>query len=88
MRGPHPHVPGDSSEILGIDHPGVFEGQECHDHVREIQSKNFKGHSFWARGYYVSTVGVDEAKIRKYIQNQAINDTVEDKYDSDLSDPF
>jgi putative transposase len=50
--------------------------------------KNFKGHSFWARGYYVSTVGLDEAKIRKYIQNQAINDSVEDKYDSDPSDPF
>jgi len=30
--------------------------------------KNFMGHSFWARGYYVSTVGLDEAKIRKYIQ--------------------
>jgi len=50
--------------------------------------KNFKGHSFWARGYYVSTVGLDEAKIRRYIQNQEINDTIEDKYDSDLSDPF
>ena len=50
--------------------------------------KNFKGHSFWARGYYVSTVGLDEGKIRKYIQNQAINDSVEDKYDSDPSDPF
>jgi len=50
--------------------------------------KNFKGHSFWARGYYVSTVGLDEAKIRRYIQNQDINDTIEDKYDSDLSDPF
>ena len=50
--------------------------------------KNFKGHSFWARGYYVSTVGLDEAKIRKYIQNQDINETVEDKYDSDPSDPF
>ena len=50
--------------------------------------KNFKGHSFWARGYYVSTVGLDEAKIRKYIQNQEMNESVEDKYDSDLSDPF
>ena len=50
--------------------------------------KNFKGHSFWARGYYVSTVGLDEGKIRKYIKNQEISDTVEDKYDSDLSDPF
>jgi len=50
--------------------------------------KNFKGHSFWARGYYVSTVGLDEAKIRKYIKNQEIKEEVEDKYDSDLSDPF
>jgi putative transposase len=50
--------------------------------------RNFKGHSFWARGYYVSTVGLDEAKIRKYIKEQEINDSIEDKYDSDLSDPF
>ncbi len=47
--------------------------------------RNFKGHSFWARGYYVSTVGLDEAKIRKYIKDQEINDSIEDKYDSDLS---
>ena len=26
------------------------------------------GRSFWARGYCVSTVGLDEAKIRKYIR--------------------
>jgi putative transposase len=50
--------------------------------------RNFKGHSFWARGYYVSTVGLDEARIRKYIKNQDINESIEDKYDTDLSDPF
>ena len=50
--------------------------------------RNFKGHSFWARGYYVSTVGLDEAKIRKYIQEQEVNETVEDKYDNDPSNPF
>lgn len=50
--------------------------------------KNVKGHSFGARGYYVSTVALDEAKIRRYIKDQEISDTVEDKYDSDLSDPF
>ncbi len=50
--------------------------------------RNFRGHSFWARGYYVSTVGLDEAKIRKYIKNQEVNESVEDEYDSDLSDPF
>jgi putative transposase len=50
--------------------------------------RNFKGHSFWARGYYVSTVGLDEAKIRRYIKNQQDNDTIEDKYDNDPTDPF
>ena len=28
------------------------------------------GRSFWARGYCVSTIGLDEAMIRQYIQNQ------------------
>lgn len=50
--------------------------------------KNFKGHNFWARGYYVSTVGLDEAKVRKYIKEQEMKETIEDKYDSDLSNPF
>ena len=48
--------------------------------------KNFRGHRFWARGYYVSTVGLDEGKIRAYIRNQETNESIEDEYDSDLSD--
>jgi len=32
--------------------------------------RNFVGQSFWARGYYVSTVGRDEETVRKYIQKQ------------------
>ena len=31
---------------------------------------NFKGQNFWARGYFVSTVGRDEDAIRKYIKRQ------------------
>ncbi len=34
------------------------------------RKRNFVGQSFWARGYFVSTVGRDEAVIRAYIQNQ------------------
>ena len=47
--------------------------------------RNFKGHSFWARGCYVNTVtvGLDEAKIRKYIRGQEINESVEDRWDTD-----
>ena len=36
--------------------------------------KNYTGMHFWARGYYVSTVGADEAVIRAYIRNQERED--------------
>jgi putative transposase len=34
------------------------------------RKRNFVGQNFWARGYFVSTVGRDEAMIREYIRNQ------------------
>ena len=34
------------------------------------RKRNFVGQHFWARGYFVSTVGRDEAMIREYIRNQ------------------
>jgi putative transposase len=36
--------------------------------------RNFVGQHFWARGYFVSTVGRDEAVIREYIRNQEKED--------------
>ncbi len=36
--------------------------------------RNFVGQSFWARGYFVSTVGRDEEVIRNYIRNQEQED--------------
>jgi putative transposase len=36
--------------------------------------KNYTGQHFWARGYYVSTVGRDEATIREYIRTQERED--------------
>ena len=36
--------------------------------------QNFAGQNFWARGYYVSTVGRDEETIRAYIQRQEQED--------------
>jgi putative transposase len=38
------------------------------------QLRNFLGHKFWARGYFVSTVGRDEETIRAYIKNPEIAD--------------
>ena len=34
------------------------------------RSRNFTGQSFWARGYCVSTTGLDEEMIREYIRTQ------------------
>ena len=36
--------------------------------------KNFVGQHFWARGYFVSAVGIDEATLRAYIQAQEEED--------------
>ena len=38
------------------------------------RKRNFVGQHFWARGYFVSTVGRDESMIREYIKNQEKED--------------
>lgn len=38
------------------------------------RKRNFGGQHFWARGYFVSTVGRDEAVIREYIRHQESED--------------
>ncbi len=44
---------------------------------------------FWAEGYYVSTVGLNEATIRKYIQEQEAHDIAMDKLSvREHEDPF
>jgi putative transposase len=38
------------------------------------RKKNFTGQNFWARGYFVSTVGTDEEIIRECIKRQEQED--------------
>ena len=38
------------------------------------RKRNFVGQNFWARGYFVSTVGRDEVMIREYIRHQESED--------------
>jgi putative transposase len=40
----------------------------------ERKARNCSGHRFWARGYFVSTVGRDEETIRTYIKDQELQD--------------
>ena len=41
--------------------------------------RNFVGHHFWARGYFVSTVGKEEETVRQYIRNQEAADRRDDQ---------
>lgn len=55
---------------------GYIKGKSAIAIARDVQgrAKNFTGQSFWVRGYFVSTVGRDEQKIREYIRNQEAED--------------
>ena len=46
----------------------------------ERKLRNFLGHKFWARGYFVSTIGRDEEMIRAYIRNQEMADKQLDQF--------
>ena len=49
----------------------------------------FGNRHFWSEGYYVSTVGLNEATIRKYIQDQEKHDIALDKLSvKEYEDPF
>ncbi|BAS60008.1 Mobile element protein (plasmid) [Leptolyngbya boryana IAM M-101] len=55
---------------------GYIKGKSAISIARTYQGrrKNFTGQHFWARGYYVSTVGRDEALVRQYIRDQEKED--------------
>ena len=49
----------------------------------------FGNRNFWATGYYMSTVGLNEATIRKYIREQENEDIMEDKLSKkEYENPF
>ena len=49
--------------------------------------RNFTGQHFWARGYFVSTVGRDEAVVRDYIRRQEEEDRRLDQLNLDPDEP-
>ena len=55
---------------------GCLKGKSAIHIVRTYMDRknNFTGQHFWARGYFVSTVGADEKTIRDYICRQEQED--------------
>jgi putative transposase len=60
---------------------GYIKGKSA-IHVARVYGenrRNFVGQHFWARGYFVSTVGRDEAVIQEYIRRQEAQDKRDDQ---------
>ena len=56
------------SEIMGI-----IKGKsaiQIFKTKKKLKEKPYWGNHFWARGYFVSTVGIDEEIIKRYIKHQ------------------
>ena len=55
---------------------GFIKGKSAIHIARNFgeRRRNFVGQHFWARGYFVSTVGRDEARVRTYIQEHEAED--------------
>ena len=60
---------------------GYIKGKSAISIARRFmgKSRNFGGESFWARGYFVSTVGLDEETVRAYIREQEKEDEHHDQ---------
>ena len=59
---------------------GYMKGKSAITIARKFmgRARNFTGEVFWARGYFVSTVGLDEDMVRAYIRHQ---ENEEERYD-------
>jgi putative transposase len=62
---------------------GFIKGKSAIQIARTFggRKQNFTGQHFWARGYFVSTVGRDEKVIREYIKKQEQEDRRLDQLD-------
>ena len=57
--------------------PKYAEPQVSRVHLAQVyreRKRNFVGQHFWARGFFLNTVGYDEEAIRAYIRNQEKED--------------
>ena len=74
--GSRAYVVVDTAEVLSVRGGGVHQGQECDRHSAKVYGpgEEFRWAKLLGEGYYVSTVGRDEAEIRYYIREQEKED--------------
>ena len=63
---------------------GILKGKTAiriFEKKRYLREKPYWGNHFWARGYFVSTVGLDAEKVKKYIKYQEEQEKQEENED-------
>ena len=85
--GSRPYVDIDTSKYSVAQIIGYMKGKSSIWIAQNVERKmrNFLGHKFWARGYFVTTVGRDEEMIRAYIRNQELADRQLDQFELKIS---
>jgi putative transposase len=67
------------------DYMGIVKGKTAimmFKSFHSLKQKPYWGNHFWARGYFVSTVGIDEEKIKRYVKYQEDEDKKEEGNDN------
>ena len=65
---------------------GIIKGKTAitlFEKKRYLREKPYWGNHFWARGYFVSTVGIDENLIKRYIQHQESEERKKEQEDKE-----
>ena len=61
---------------------GILKGKlavKLYKSYPKMKQKPYWGNHFWARGYFVSTVGIDEDMIRRYVKYQEKEEKIEEE---------
>ena len=83
----HVHLLLEIPPKYGVAHLiGLLKGKSASEVMSfgTRSSRMVRGRRFWARGYCVSTVGLDEETIREYIRNQEKADRRQDEFEFDV----
>ena len=67
---------------------GVFKGKtaiKIFKSYPQVKKKPYWGNHFWARGYFVDTIGLDEEKTKKYVVYQENQERLEEQLQIDFS---
>src|SRR6476646_4556948 len=76
-----------STEDIRVNIYGNNQGKNSDKNIQELsvlKKKPYWGNHFWARGYFVNTVGIDEDIIKRYVKYQEDEERKEEQDSEDF----